>query len=374
MQIKLSFKVYSAILGVLAVLALLVVPGQVWAQTAQNNATTSISADIYLTGGMLQPLFQSNINQQVPKALSAAISSMVSQLPKQDQAWASEMANALLQPSATLVSVTPQDKGLLITLRIDLYQGDPKPTTTDVLIGFSVSNSSTVQVTALPINGKPGLVNGPLLTFHVPIGTLNAISAAVNCGDADLKVNLNFPISLSSQKQTKAETGFSTSTHETVPLSQTLPASTAVSTENPNSYVELPASSLAQLDGTFGTITVSSSLTAKNIRIGVDGKNLTLTDDIYWYGIPIGTAVSTMVPGASNGNLVMHVTNTDLHIGFVSFPTPSYNQQIEQMVNSRLNGALKGVFTVLQAAVGGNAQLPCAASNSLVMGGIISLG
>lgn len=369
---KRHFQLGAALLTVLALCGLLYTPALAATRAAshtagRNNAVTSINADVYLTGQMLQPLFQSNINQQLPQMVNSSIASMVNNLPKQDQGWAAQMANALIQPSATLLSLTPQSNGLQVSLKLALYPGDPKPTTMSVLIGFSVADPSTIQVTALPGKGGQGLVSGPLTTFHVPIGSLNSISATPNCGSADLNVNLKFPVTLGQPGRASSQGSI-----RTAPLSYTRPAVPAPAA---NSYIEIPASSLAQLGGSIGNIPVSSSLTAENIRVGVQGHNLTITSDIYWYGLNIGTAVSTMAPGASNSNLVVNVLNTTMQIfGFITFPVNSYNQKVEQMMNAKLNGALAGKFTVAQAAIGANPNLPCAASNSLVLAGTIALG
>jgi len=387
----------GAILTVLALCALLSAPVQAAARASHINshstdATTSINANVYLTTQMMQPMFQNSISQQIPQIVGNAIASTVNQLPKQDQGWAAQMANALLQPSATLLSLTPEKGGLLATLKVSLYPGDPRPTTTGILIGFSVTNPTTIQVTALPAaNGSQSVVNGPLTTLQVPIGTLNSIAATPNCGDADLSINLKFPISLGqASSQSTASTmpvAYSSLTASaSVPASYTnVTAPMAVTTSSTNvtaltadpaSYVEIPASSLAQLGSSMGTLPISSSLTAQNIRVGVSGSNLTATSDIYWYGLDIGTAVSTLAPRAANGNLLVHVLNTNLQIldGLISFPMNSYNQQVEQMLNTKLNSALTGKFTVTQAAIGANPHLSCAGSNSLVLGGTLALG
>jgi len=374
----------GAILTVLALCALLSAPVQAAARASHINshstdATTSINANVYLTTQMMQPMFQNSISQQIPQIVGNAIASTVNQLPKQDQGWAAQMANALLQPSATLLSLTPEKGGLLATLKVSLYPGDPRPTTTGILIGFSVTNPTTIQVTALPAaNGSQGVVSGPLTTFQVPIGTLNSIAATPNCGDADLSINLKFPISLgqaSSQNATNPMPVAYTNVAAPMAAATSFTNVTAPAAD-PASYVEIPASSLAQLGSSMGTLPISSSLTAQNIRVGVSGSNLTATSDIYWYGLDIGTAVSTLAPGAASGNLVVHVVNTNLQIlgGLISFPMNSYNQQVEQMLNAKLNGALTGKFTVTQAAIGGNSHLSCAGSNSLVLGGTLVLG
>src|SRR5579883_429963 len=360
------FRVAGAILTVLALCMLaLYTPARAASRPAlARDATTSIDANVYLTDQMLRPMFQSNIDQQIPQMVGNAIASMVKQLPKQDQSWAALMANALLQPSATLVSLKPEVSGLLTTLKISLYPGDRKATTSSILISFKVINASTIQVTAQPsANGGPSLVNGPLATFQVPIGSLNKVAATPQCGDADLNINLNFPVALGQASSQNARTA--------LPVAYTQSTNAA-----PTSYIEIPSSSLAQLGGSLGSFPVSSSLTAQNIRVGVAGPNLTTTSDILWYGLNIGTAVSTMAPAASNGNLVVHVLKTDLQIlgGLITFPINSYNQQIEQMLNAKLNGALTGKFTVTQAAIGFNPHLACAASDSLILGGTIVLG
>ncbi|HET8845751.1 MAG TPA: hypothetical protein VFN35_30070 [Ktedonobacteraceae bacterium] len=372
MQRKILFQVGGAVLTVLTLCALLFLPGRASAQvTARTATTTSINANVFLTSSMLQPTFQSSINAQVPQAMSQVIASMVGSLPKEDQGWATQMANALLQPSASLVSVTPQDKGLLVTLKLSLYQGDPKATTTKLLVGFSVANPTTIQVTALPLNGKSGLVTGPLITFAMPLGTLNSIAPALNCGDADLNISMKLPVAMSAQTASP----FSLASNGVIqPLSAMQPLTT-VSTvaAAPGAYIEIPAASLAQVGSAMGTMTVSSSLTADKIRVDVQKPNLVITSDLHWHGILIGNAVSTVAPGAANGKLAMHVISTDLKIlgGLMTFPMNSYNAQTEQTLNSQLNSALAGKVTVSQAAVGGNSHIPCALGNSLVLTGDI---
>ncbi len=389
MRIKRSLWVSSVLLTLLALCALFSTTAQAAGRSirgdlpalASAGAPVSVNANVYLTSLILQPMFQTSINQAIPQMVSDVLRSMVNQLPKQDQGWALQMANALLQPSASLVSLKPQPDGLLTTLKIELYQNDPKPITTSVLVGFKVTSASTIQVSALPLaNGAPSLVSGPLVTFTVPIGSLTSMKATPQCGDANLSVSLKFPLTLGqgAAPSTPTPTGNSVlmqsnSTGQTQLAtgsrhSHALPGSFVT-----NSYIELPASSLAQLGGSIGSIQVSSSLVARNIRVSVKGSNLITTSDIYWHGLGVGTAVSTMLPGASNGNLVVHVLTTSLRIGFLSFPINSYNQQIQQDLNAELNGALTGVFYVNQAAIGSNVHLTCAAADSLVMAGAITV-
>lgn len=65
----------------------------------------------------------------MPSAFNSAINNMVSKLPPQDQSWALLMANTLLQPSVSLVSLSAVPRGLLATIQLSLYNGDPQPTT-----------------------------------------------------------------------------------------------------------------------------------------------------------------------------------------------------------------------------------------------------
>lgn len=376
MRIKRLFQMGGVLLTLLALYTLLATPASASAQTMHTRAAspiTSVNANVYLTSDTLQPIFQSNLNARLPQMVSSAIASMVDSLPKQNQGWAAQMASALLQPSTELVSLAPQPDGLMTTFKLNLYAGDPRPTLVHILIGFSVNNATTIQVTALPSpNGGQSLISGPLTTIQVPIGSLNAISTTPNCGKAYLNVNLKLPLALDQQGSTSGQaqptTAFNSIQHSSL-AAFTPPAPEA------NAYIEIPASSLAQLGGSIGSLPVSSSLTASNIRVGVQGSNLVLISDIAWHGLGIGTAVSTLAPGASNGSLVVHVSNTNLQIlgGLISFPVNKYNQQIEQLMNAKLNSALAGKFTVSQATVGPNPNLPCAASTSLVLTGTLML-
>ncbi len=356
--------------------------------TRRLDNATSVGATIYITTGSLVPLFQSRIDQQVPVAVSGAINNVVNGLPRQDQGWALQMANTLIQPSATLTSLTTQQNGLATSLRVSLYPGDPQPINASMLVSLSVIDSSTVQVSAKPLNGSPTLVNGPLATFQIPIGQLNTVHTTPVCGDAALAVNLQFPVALGhvqSQSQgvqgqvqhntaLNAYTSMSSSDQR---QSQSSPGEiSSVPSSSMNSYVELPASSLASIGNSVGDLPISSSMTAKNIQIGVQGGNLVINSDVYdsFWG-KIGTATTTVGPTAAGGNLAVHVLSTSITVlNIFTFPYDSYNQQIQQTLNAKLNGALKGKFNVSQAAIGPNAHVPCAASSSLVLTGTTSLG
>jgi len=345
------------------------------AHIAQGAATTSINANFYVMTKSLLPLFQSNINSQVPTSVNSAITDMISTLPKQDQSWAYLMATTIIQPSATLVSLVPQKGGLAMTLRLSLYPGDPKPITSSMLISFKVLDSTTAQVSASPLNGSPALMTGPVSTFKIPFGSLNSIAATPGCGASALAFQLQFPVAQGQVQQASASTSGNllTSMYSHGALNPST-QSKGVDSASANSFVEIPASSLAAMGNTVGSIPVGNGLTAQNIRVGVQGSDIVLTSDIIWNGLNVGTAVTTMTPSASSGKLVVHVVNTTLNLfGFISFPVNSYNAQTEQTLNSKLGSAFTGIFYVDSAAIGPNSQLTCAAQNSLVMLGMATL-
>ena len=332
-------------------------------QTAEQANSSSLNAIVYLTTGSLASTFQSRIDQQIPNAVNAAISNAVSTLPSMDRGGATEMATTLIQPSAELVSLYPQQGGLAMRLRLSLYPGDPQAITSSLLIRFSVLNSSTVQVSATPINGGPSLVNGPLTTFHMPLGSLNSIYSTPGCGSSALALNLQFPVALG---QTSSQVQSLTSNISTT-VSKKLLAG------NINSFIEVPASSLSSMGNSIGTMPVGNSFTAKNVRIVVQGSNIHILSDIYWNGINLGTADSAVAPGAAGGNLVLNVLSTSLNIfNLFIFPLNSYNHQIQQTLNSKLGNAFAGKFYVAQAGIGPNGLLACAARDSLVLTGNIS--
>jgi len=335
---------------------------------------TPVDATIYLTLSTLQPKFQSSLEQRVPEDMNNAIDALVNKLPAQDQVWTREMATTLIQPSATLVNLTTQPDGMAMSIQIALYPGDPKPINAGLLISFSVLDSSTIQTSASPMNNGPDLASGPQDTFQVPIGTVKGVNTTPNCGASALSLHLQIPVSLGSTASTSTQAAVANvSGHNGNPMAVMLGSKQHDS--GVNTFIEIPASSLSALSGSIGTMPVGSSFTAQNIRISVQGSAIHILSDIYWSGMNVGTADTTIAPGASGGNLTMHVTNTNFSLfGLFSFPMNSYNQQIEQMLNAKLGTAFAGQFSVTNAAIGPNSQLPCAKSDSLVLTGTSSIG
>lgn len=341
-------------------------------------AAVPLNSTIYLTTPALESLFQQNIAQQAPGAFNSATSAIVAKLPAKDRQWIQQMIAALIQPSASLTGLATLKSGLDASIQIALYNGDPQPINTSMLITFQVLNGSTAQVSAQPLNGGPTLASGPLSTFQIPFGQLQSIGTTPSCGSSALALHMQVPVSFG-----KAQASTSVQTETVAALNQHInqqqqPARQSAANNVPASdsiYVEIPASSLAQVGGSIGTMPVSGGLTAQNIQIGVQGNNLVINSDIYdsFFGF-IGTAQTTMTPTASNGNLAVTVSSTTFTIlGFITFPVNSYNQQIQQTLNSKLNSAFAGKFYATQARIGPNGSIPCAAGNSLLLSGSASL-
>lgn len=367
-------KLCCLLLLILVCGGMLVTP--VWAAsggrgTIQKNNVTALDAAIYLTGTTLQPLFQERLNQQIPGLVDGAITNIVNKLPATNRGWAQQMATTLIQPEAALTSLTPQQGGLATSLHLSLYPGDPQPIDSKMLVTFSVLNPTTIQVSAQPTAGSPALVNGPLTTFQVPIGQLNSIVATPACGDAALAVKLQVPVSLSQgTAHTASTTVMKVQQKQSIQKTQTAQSTV-------NAYVEIPSTALSSLGGSIGTLPIDQTLTASNIRLGVQGGNLVVTSDIMLGSstIRLATASSYMQPQATNGNLAVQVVKTNVSLfSLITFKDDAYNKQIEQTLNTKLNGLLAGKFTVTNAAIGSNTHLPCVTSDSLLLTGTTNLG
>ena len=360
----------------LLISAFAVIPAQAQAATRHihaQRATTPLGATIYLTNGTLAPVFQSRVNQQVPGVVSAAIASIVSKLPAVDQGWASTMATTVIQPSVLLTSLVPTQAGLVAAIRISLYAGDPQPIDARLLIKFSILDSSTVQVSVQPMPGSPNLINGPITTLHIPIGQLNSINATPNCGDSALAVNLQVPVSLGGQATQSGQTAYKSVESARQPQTRTL----ADITSGTTTYVEITSASLATLGNSLGSFPIGSNnnMSAQNIQVSVQGSNIIVTSDIILgSSFKLGTAVTTVQPTATGGNLAVNVLSTTLTVLQVfTFPQDTYNVQIQQMLNAKLGTALSGKFNVSSAAIGTNSHVPCSASDSLVLTGTTNL-
>jgi hypothetical protein len=355
---------------------------------SKKTQAQSIAATAYLTTDSLFPIFQQSLSQQTPGTFKSTVKGLTKQLPKQDQSWATQMAQALLQPSATITNLQPQANGLATSISISLYNGDPKPTSAQVLVTFQVINASTIQVSAQPLPGSASLLNGPLQTFTLPFGNLQSINTTPGCGDAALATHLTISTGTSQQgfigpttSPTVHSAAFTTSrTSSQQPIAHTSTIAARTTNAQPiTTYIEIPATSLTTLGSSIGSMSVGNNLTAKNIQPTVQGSNLVVTSDIYGSllgaNIKLGVATTMIQPLASNGQLVLHVTKTSLKLfSLITFPENTYNAQIEQALKQQIGGAIPSSLYISTAAIGYNAVVPCAASNSLILTGTTSLG
>jgi len=143
-----------------------------------------------------------------------------------------------------------------------------------------------------------------------------------------------------------------------------------IPTQVANAYVEVPSSALSSLGHDIGSLPISDSLTAQNIDIGIQNNEITVRSAIsLWQtGLVVGTSTMHIQPVVKNGNLLLHVKQTDASALFFTFSADSYNQQIEESLNQQMATALGGLFTVTTVAIGtADKHIPCMASDSLIL-------
>jgi hypothetical protein len=356
------------------------------AQQQRRAATTNLNASVYLTTEALKSIFQSQISQQITGISKGMMTNMLGSLPSADQGWMRDMAGALIQPSVTLTQLTPQGDGLVASVKLSMFPGDPNPTDAAMLVTFSVRDASTIQVSAQPVPGSPQLANGPLTTFPMPVGRLQSVRATPNCGVAALNANIQLPVTFdTSQASNQSQNDQLVQ----IPQFALLASHTLAASQQPHiaymsqnkaantldTYVEIPNTSLAALGRGMGSVPIDNMWTARNLRIRTQGNGLVILSDISpaGTGFPFATATTYVQPSAENGKLVMHVTSTTLSIAIFSFANDSFNQKIENMLNSNLGNALAGKYTVKSVGVGSGTVLPCAGPDSLILQGAATL-
>ncbi len=350
-----------------------------------TDANSTLDAKIYLTHDVLEQLFQNSINQQIPQLTDKTIQGIVGSSPASDQGWVGQIAHALVQPSVTLTDLTPQANGFNTSLKLSLYPGDPKPTTSHMLVTFSILNASTIQVSSQAVAGSKPLMTGPLTTIQVPLGTLTNIQTTPTCSNANLELGLQIPL-VNAQGQTTSNS-YQANTVQPTPTTSMLSLAkinkhtqqqTAVAAQTVSTYVEVPFSSLSALTTGIGTIPINNSLEAKNIKLSVQQGKLVATADIISlaFGSPLlqlGTATTIIEPQAANGKLLLHVDKTTLNVLIFTFSADSYNQQIQQQLNAQIGDALSNSLNISNATIGPNTQVPCAAPDSLLLSGTTAI-
>jgi hypothetical protein len=284
------------------------------------------------------------------------------------------MANALIKPRATVTDMKPQADGILTTVSVSLYTGDPFPTQSKMLIKFGILDPSTIQVSSKYVSG-PKLVNdGPLTTLKVSLGKLQSIKTTPTCGDSALAIGLQFSIPMNSSTLTTRSNG--NSSVPTKPDPKPTDDKPTKSGQTVDTYVEVPQSSLDVLAQNIGKLRVSNTMRAQNLHVRIDNRQLVMTSDLSLWetGVIVASTTTTVQPGAQEGRLQFTVKKTDLTVAFFTFDGDSYNQQIETLLNQKLGSALDGKLTVEEAGVGNNNHVPCVADDSLLLKGKTNLG
>jgi len=302
----------------------------------------TLNATIYLPTATLKPILQSHVNQQ---------------LQSNNPNW----LESLIHPSIT--KLTPQSNGLAMTLSQSLYPGDPQPIESSTLLTFSVLNSSSIQVSAQPMQGSSISLNGPLTQIQLPKeGHVDSISQTPNCGDSALVVKISFPIS-TGQGPVVSQMNLGL-------LAEAIPHAPMNAA---NAYVEVPSSALSSLGKDLNSVPIneSQSLTAQNIRISIQNNAIIVRSDVsLWQtGIVVGSGTMHIQPLVKNGNLLLDVKQTDLSVLFFTFSADSYNQQIQDILNQQMATSLGGLFAVTAVTIGTDKHIPCMTSDSLILAG-----
>jgi hypothetical protein len=350
-------------------------------QSLPNNRaqTTTLNATVYLTQDtLLQPL-QAGIDQKLPQIASSEMGSLASIFG----------ITSASEPTAKVTSLTPQTNGLNANLSISLYPG-ASPINTSLLVTFKVLNSSTLQVNGQTYPNSLVTYNGQLTTIPIPalLGKLTSIQTTSSCGKAVVAVNLQIPVNLGQASTQNAITADKATTSPTVTTATTNSDKRntllsfnekQINNAQSNVYAEIPESSLAALSAGIGTLDLNSELEATNIRPSLQNGKLVISTDIYTTAIQdrvikVGTTITTIEPQVENGKLQMHVVNTNLHVLFFNFPINNYNQQIEQTLNNKISSALGSNLNLNGVSIGPNSQIPCAASNSLLLSVAANIG
>ncbi|GER88006.1 hypothetical protein KDW_21680 [Dictyobacter vulcani] len=344
----------------------------------QSLAGKMLDTKVYLTQDVLRQRFQESINQQVPKITADTVNTIVHNSPGGDQDWINKIANTLISPAVTLTDLKPQANGFNAGMTLTLYPGDPQPTTSHMLVTFSILNDTTIQVNGAALPGSTPLMTGPLTTLQVPIGKLTSVQSITNCGSANLEMGLQIPMDAANKSQGSVSgndpIAMASFTQPVTSARMHLQSSASIAAQAVPLYVEVPFASLATIAAGITELPINNNMTAKNIKLSAQNGKLIVTADIISlvFGTPmlkLGTATTTISPQATGGKLRLHVDQTRLNILIFTFNADNYNQQIEQALNSQIGNAINNGLTIDSARMGPDTKIPCAAADSLLLTG-----
>lgn len=313
--------------------------------SAHRQAADAASVNVYLSTTVLQQQFQDTINQELPTQFNQALNTQISQMPASNRPLASQIANDLLQPSATLTQLTPQQDGVAATMSLSLFPGDPAPSDLSMLVTFDVQDAATVGVKAQGLNGQPSPVSGNLPSFPVVLGQLQGVAPMPACGDAALKLQ----VVPNQGQQTPAPAP-----------GQGFPI-----------FIEVPASFISAQGSTTPPMQLAPGLTAQNIQVSTQTNNLIATSDIFLGNVKVGSTTTTVQLSVANGLVAANSAQTQANVAGLSIPLNTFNQLIEQQVASQFNNMLGGV-NVTNEAFGPTDAFPCVANGNLLIAGTIA--
>ncbi|HTI15243.1 MAG TPA: hypothetical protein VL461_11855 [Dictyobacter sp.] len=344
-----------------------------WQRFTPHNS--SLPVNVYMDTATLQPLFQSTINQQLPSMTNTLISVLA--LPP--------AIATILQPTATITSITPTQQGLDTNLSLSLYQGDTQPIPMDLSVTFKVLDPTAIQVIAKSSNNSAIPFSGPITNLAVPFGQLTNVQVTPNCGKAALNIGLKIPvhigqgqramqtlpsITLQAQNPQTNHILYDTLSAQanTLPTPAQSTASNVVITENSFS------SFAQQMNGYLLTNNVQIQNLSSHIQQGQVNMKTNIVTLLGGKAVKLGQVTIALQPTVVNGNLVFRVKQTTISpLPFLNFAVNNYNAQIEQAINTNLATEFAGKFQVASVIAGNTSSvLSCTSGNNLLLTGNIN--
>ncbi|HLI69696.1 MAG TPA: hypothetical protein VKV19_08045 [Ktedonobacteraceae bacterium] len=306
------------------------------------------AVNVYLPIGALQQQFQQGISQTLPEQFNQSLAQQTKSLPPDIRSLVSQLVGELLQPSATLSQLTPQQEGLVASIRISLFPHDPHPSGFSMLLVFNKINATSAEVDVKAVPGQPAPpAMGNLDTFNVSLGQLNTIGPTPNCGVSALKMNISTP---QGQQSTSGQGGGGQAGG--FPL-----------------FIEVPSAAFQQGAAAAGDMQLAAGFSVQNIQISLQGNGMVVTTQIAFAGLGVGSTMTTIQLSASNGKLIGTVTGTQVNVVGLSFPLDSFDQDIQQMINQELSSMMGNMLYVTSVHFGPTAAIPCAAPGNMLLGG-----
>ncbi len=341
-----SGSVFLCTLWLLTFLSLPVRAASPYHSSAGSQQANAMGVNVYISTAVLQKQFQDAISQSLPAQFNQRLLQQTSQLPASSHALVTQLAGELVQPSATLTQLVPQQKGLAATINISLFPHDPHPMHFSMLVTFNKKDATTVQVGAQALPGQPAPpATGNLGTSKVPLSQLNSVNITPRCGVAAERFN-------------------------GIPPSGAAPQSSPSQGKIPI-FIEIPSAviSAGARSSNPGTMRIGPSLTVQNIQVTTQANGLMATTQIFLGPLQVAATRTLIQLSAANGKLIAKVTDTQLSVGLLSFPVQDFNQLIQQMVNLQLNAQVGNSLYVTRVAFGPTNKIPCAARGSLLLEG-----